>query len=64
MDFLVSHSPKCANGEFQFSAVSEAAKKFTAERMGSGAVGFSLDRNHFGSAVRAILSANLKILMP
>ena len=63
MDFVVTETPKCANGEFQFVAVSNAAKQFTATRMGAGAVGFSLDRQHFGSAVKAILGENLTIQM-
>ena len=63
MDFQVFQTTKCLNGEFQFIALSDAAKQFTASRMGAGAVGFSLDRQHFGSAVKAILGENLTIQM-
>jgi hypothetical protein len=63
MDFVVTQTPKCANGEFQFVALTDAAKAFTASKMGAGAVGFSLDRHHFGSAVKAILGENLTIQM-
>jgi hypothetical protein len=64
MDFVLTQTPKCLNGEFQFQAVSDAAKEFTAKRMGcSAAIGFSLDRNHLGSAVKAILGENLTIQM-
>lgn len=63
MDFVVTETPKCANGEFQFQALSDEAKQFTAARMGHGAVGFSLDRLHFSSAVKAILAANLTVYM-
>lgn len=63
MDFLVTQSVKCVNGEFQFSAVSDAAKEFTAKRMGPAAVGFGLDRQNFPKAVKEILGENLTIQM-
>ena len=63
MDFVLTQTPKCLNGEFQFQAVSDAALEFTAKRMGPAAIGFSLDRENFPKAVKSILGENLTIQM-
>lgn len=63
MDFLVLQNPQCADGEFEFRAISEAAKRFTAERMGSGVIGFFLDQHHFSSAVQDIVDEDLVLIM-
>jgi hypothetical protein len=61
MDFVVIET--LFTSEFEFTAKSEAAKKFTASRMGEGAVGFTLSRERFYEAVKAIRGENLTIVL-
>ena len=61
MDFVVTET--LFSSEFEFTAQSDAAKQFTAARMGAGAVGFTLPRERFYEAVSAIRSENLTIVL-
>jgi hypothetical protein len=63
MDFVVTQTSKCVNADFQFVAVSDAAKRFLVDRLGDCAVGFSVDLHHFGPTVQDILYENLTIQM-